>query len=83
MQVIFSFFTLLANLYCLVSVIVVKALRRSDFYFIFAQKVVDFSIGGDYSLAFGLSQLKRNFDAYCSSKDSLEAERQLDFLPGR
>ena len=64
-QIVLSSMNILANLYCLVAVFAVDSLRKSDFYFVFAQTVVDFFVSGIYNLLFGLYQLSYLLTEYC------------------
>ena len=73
---------LLINFYCICCLFVEDTLRKVDFYFVFAQTVVDFSIGGVYSLLFGLFQLRVFLNNYCQLLSWLKSNRALQFIEG-
>ena len=63
--------------------LVVDSLRRNDFYFVFAQTVMDFLVSGLYNIIFGLYQLLYSIRKYCFHLEWIESQRAVLFPNGR
>ena len=83
LQIFISSVNLVANLYCLVAFLAVDSLRRSDFFFVFAQTVMDFLVSGLYNVIFGLYQLQYSLEKYCFQLEWIHSQRVVLFPNGR